>query len=59
MLCPSVISRLGPRSVILAMSKSRRLCLREETCAAPTRLVAMGHKETWSIFTARSVIGTT
>src|SRR5262245_49478727 len=32
----------GSRAVILAMSKSRRLCLRKETSARPARFVAMG-----------------
>ena len=33
----------GSRAVILAASKSRRLCLRKETSARPVRFVAMGH----------------
>src|SRR5262249_44369753 len=32
----------GPRAAILAVSKSRRLCLRKETSARPARLVAPG-----------------
>jgi hypothetical protein len=34
---------MGSRAVMLAASKSRRLCLRKKTSARAARFVAMGH----------------